>query len=244
MYAIRSYYERQFSDRDKDAIAAYEAGIGEHYDTVDLYYVVRLAVLYSKFPEYKQNAIKVLQAILLRDPNNEIAQGLLKGLMENPEEYITVLRDAYFADSENVTKLYELANGFYELVQQYDSAAVYFKKLTTLSPDVKNYWQRYGASLLFIEDYKQATEAYRKVTELDPESKEAWMNLARSILQEGKLSDARTYRITSYNVCYTKLLRLKSVVPREIGRNRKPAEEQAAEAQAILARTYARNNFV
>ncbi len=193
-YRLKGYQtERQFSDRDKDAIAAYEAGIGEHYDTVDLYYVVRLAVLYSKFPEYKQNAIKVLQAILLRDPNNEIAQGLLKGLMENPEEYITVLRDAYFADSENVTKLYELANGFYELVQQYDSAAVYFKKLTTLSPDVKNYWQRYGASLLFIEDYKQATEAYRKVTELDPESKEAWMNLARSILQEGKLSDARTY---------------------------------------------------
>jgi tetratricopeptide (TPR) repeat protein len=113
--------------------------------------------------------------------------------MENPEEYIAVLRDAYYADPENVTKLYELANGFYELLQEYDSAAVYFKKLVALSPEVKNYYQRLGACFLFTENYKEASAAYLKVTVLDPESKDAWMNLARSVLQEGKLSDARNY---------------------------------------------------
>ncbi|MBE0642845.1 MAG: hypothetical protein IH600_02075 [Bacteroidetes bacterium] len=185
--------ERQFTDRDMDAIAAYEEGLHSDYANADMYYLMRLALLYSKSPEMKAKAIQVLQAILLREPNNETAQNLLKSLMENPEEYLGVLRDAYYADSENVTKLYELANGFYELVQQYDSAAVYFEKLTKISPDVKNYWQRYGASLLFLENYKLASDAYRKVTELDPESKEAWMNLARSVLQENKFSDARTY---------------------------------------------------
>lgn len=191
---IKGYQlERQFTDRDKDAIHAYEDGINSDYENADMYSLMRLALLYSKYPETKNQAVTVLQAIILRDPNNETAQSLLKSLMENPEEYVAVLRDAYYADSENVTKLYELANGFYELVQEYDSAAVYFGKLTTIAPDVKNYWLRYGACLLFIEDYKGASTAYRRVTELDPESKEAWMNLARSVLQEGKLSDARTY---------------------------------------------------
>ncbi|MBR9975572.1 MAG: hypothetical protein KFF77_08315 [Bacteroidetes bacterium] len=185
--------ERQFPDRDKDAICAYEEGINSDYANADMYSLMRLALLYSKYPETKQQAVTVLQAIILRDPNNETAQNLLKSLMENPEEYIGVLRDAYYADPENTTKLYELANGFYELVQEYDSAAVYFKKLTTISPDVKNYWQRLGASLLFIEDYKGASTAYKRVTELDRESKEAWMNLSRSVLQEGKLSDARSH---------------------------------------------------
>ncbi|MFZ1729809.1 MAG: hypothetical protein WBQ23_03295 [Bacteroidota bacterium] len=191
---IKGYQlERQFPDRDKDAIHAYEEGVNSDYTTADMYSLIRLALLYSKFPELKQKAIEVLQAILLRDPNNETAQGLLKSLMENPEEYIVVLRDAYYADSENVTKLYELANGFYELVQQYDSASVYFKKLVTLSPDVKNYWQRLGACQLFTENYKEASAAYLKVTELDPESRDNWINLARSVLQEGKLSEARNY---------------------------------------------------
>jgi tetratricopeptide (TPR) repeat protein len=185
--------ERQYTDRDQDAIHAYEEGINNDYVAADMYSLMRLALLYSKYPESKKKAVTVLQAIILRDPNNEIAQNLMKSLMENPEEYVGVLRDAYYADSENVTKLYELANGFFELVQQYDSAAVYFAKLTKISPDVKNYWLRYGACMLFTEDYKGASVAYRRVTELDPESKEAWMNLARSVLQEGKLSEARTF---------------------------------------------------
>lgn len=191
---IKGYqFERQYTDREQDAIHAYEDGINSDYANADMYSLMRLALLYSKYPETKNTAVTVLQAIILRDPNNETAQSLMKSLMENPEEYVGVLRDAYYADPENVTKLYELANGYFELVQQYDSAAVYFEKLTKISPDVKNYWLRYGASLLFLEQYKGASAAYKRVTELDPESKEAWMNLARSVLQEGKLSDARGY---------------------------------------------------
>ncbi|MBR9978076.1 MAG: tetratricopeptide repeat protein [Bacteroidetes bacterium] len=185
--------ERHFPDLEMEAIDAYESGIEGDYTTADMYYLSRLAILYSKNPEMKQQAIQVLQAILLREPNNEMAQSMLKNLMDNPEEYISILRDAHYADPGNVTKLFELANGYYELVQQFDSSAVYFGKLTGMSPEVINYWQRYGASLMFIEDYRAASEAYKKVTELDPESRDAWMNLARSVLQAGKLSEARTY---------------------------------------------------
>lgn len=185
--------ERHFTDREMEAIETYEAGIERDYTTADMYYLSRLAILYSKYPEMKQQAIQVLQAILLRDPNNEMAQSMLKNLMDNPEEYISILRAAYYADPGNVTKLYELANGYYELVQEFDSSAVYFGKLTEMAPEVINYWQRYGASLMFIEDYRAASEAYKKVTELDPESRDAWMNLARSVLQAGRLSEARTY---------------------------------------------------
>lgn len=185
--------ERQYIGRDKDAIEAYETGINSDYANADMYYLQRLAVLYSNDPETKPQAIKVLQAILLRDPNDPTAQALMKNLITDPEEYIGILRDAYYANMDNRQKLYELANAFYEMTQNYDSAAVYFDKLTRLDPSVKNYWERLGASLLYIGDYEKAVEAYKKITELDPESKEAWLNLARSVLQEGDYPDARKY---------------------------------------------------
>ncbi|MCB2203426.1 tetratricopeptide repeat protein [bacterium] len=184
--------ERHFKDRGKEAIEAYETGINHDYTTADIYYLLRLAVLYSNDPAEKANAVKVLQAILLREPNNTTAQSLMKNLISDPEEYVGILRDAYYADSDNRQKLYELANGYYEMVQNYDSAAVYFGKLVKLDPSVKNYWERYAAALLYISDYSKASEAYKKVTELDPESKEAWLNYARSVLQGGNFSEARS----------------------------------------------------
>jgi tetratricopeptide (TPR) repeat protein len=183
--------ERHYSDRGKDAIAAYEIGLGGDYANADMYYLQRLAILYKNDPATKAEALKVIQAILLIDPNDAMAQSLLKDLISDPDEFVGILRDAYYADSDNTQKLYELANGFYEMIQNYDSAAVYFEKLAISNPTVKNYWQRWAATLLYIGNYKKATVAYRKVTELDPESKESWLNLARAELQEGNFSDAR-----------------------------------------------------
>lgn len=183
--------ERHFEGQDSNAIGAYEAAIKGDYANADLYYLERLCILYSNDPETKLKTIEVGQAILLIDPNNTVAQQLMKTVVSDPEEYVSILRDSYYADPTNKQKLYELANGFYEMVQNYDSAAVYFEKLTTENPSVKNYWQRYAAALLYIGDYEKATIAYTKVTELEPESKEAWLNLARSVMQGGKLSDAR-----------------------------------------------------
>jgi tetratricopeptide (TPR) repeat protein len=183
--------ERHYQGREKDAIEAYETGINRDYTTGDIYYLLRLAVLYGNDPETKLNSIAVLQAILLREPNNTTAQALMKNLVSDPDEFVGILRDAYYADSDNRQKLYEFANGFYELVQNYDSAAVYFEKLTAIDPSVKNYWERYAASLLYIGNYEKATGAYKKVTELNPDSKEAWLNYARSVLQGGQFSEAR-----------------------------------------------------
>ena len=184
--------ERHYTGRDKDAIEAYETGIDRNYETADVYYLLRLGILYGNDPATKGESVKALQAVLLKDANNPTAQGLLKNLISDPEEFVGILRDAYEADPENRQKLYELANGYYEMVQNYDSAAVYFQKLTDLDGTVKNYWERYAASLLYIGDYQKAAEAYGKVTELDPESKEAWLNYARSVLQGGRFSDARS----------------------------------------------------
>ncbi len=188
------YYERQFTGREADAITSYEAGIGGVYTNMeDMFYLERLAVLYSQNPDKKMKSVEVCQAILLLDPNNTLAQGLLRSLISDPQEFVGILRDAYYADSENRQKLYELANGLYELVQAYDSAIVYFNKLIAIDPTVKNYWERLGACYLYTGNYSGAMRAYKKMTEIDPQSKEAWLNLARSAVQEGQYSDARTY---------------------------------------------------
>ena len=186
-------YERQFSGKEKEGIDAYEAAIKGDYANADLYYLERLGILYSKIPEFKMKAVAVLQAIILRDPNNTTAQALLKNLITDPEEFVGILRDAYYADPDNRQKLYELANGFYEMVQDYDSAAVYFEKLVALDGTVRNYLERLGAAYLYTNHYDKAAKTYKKVTDLDPQSKEAWMNLARAVLQEGQLAEARTY---------------------------------------------------
>ena len=187
------YYEIMYADKTEEAIKSYETGINGDYQSADMYYLDRLARLYSNVPEYKPKAVAVLQAMILRDANNETAQLLLKNLISDPAEYIGILRDAYYADSENSGKLYELANGYYEMVQEYDSAAVYFEKLTVLDPGVKNYWQHLGASFMYIGKYSRAEDAYMKLTQLEPESRDGWMNLAKATLQNGKLSTTRDY---------------------------------------------------
>lgn len=187
------YFELMFQDKSEEAIKAYEAGVQGDYKNAEMYYLDRLSDLYSRNPDYKMKAVEVMQVILLRDPNNTAAQQRMKNLISDPEEYIGILRDAYYADSENTAKLYELANGFYEMLQQYDSAAVYFDKLTSLDPAVKNYWSRLGASLMYLGDYGKAEKAYDKLAQLDPESRDAWINLARATLQNGKFSITRDY---------------------------------------------------
>jgi len=211
--SLKGYHlERWYTDREDEAIKAYELAIrGESgdddlergetahdadlasYFNADMYYLERLGMLYSDKPEFSRKAIDIWQVVIERDPNNLTAQAMLKRLISDPEEYIGFLRDAHYADPSNRQKLYELANGFYELVQDFDSAAVYFSKLTTLDGSVRNYWERLGASYLYLSKYKEATEAYKKLTEIDPTSKEAWINLARSILQEGRFAEARTF---------------------------------------------------
>lgn len=194
-YKMKGYhYERQFTGRETDAIAAYESGVGGVYtNAADMYYYERIAVLTSQIPEMKMKCIAVCQAILALDANNALAQGVLRNLISDPAEYVGILRDSYYADQTNRQKLYELANGFYELVQEYDSAIVYFNKLIAIDATVKNYWERLGASYLYVGNYSGASKAYKKMTELDPDSKESWLNLARAVLQEGQLAEARTY---------------------------------------------------
>lgn len=185
-------YERLYSDKKAEAIADYEAGINGDYANGDMWYLNRLAVLYSENPETKNKAIEVLQAILLRDPNSDFAQQMMKSLVSNPEEYVALLSDAYYADSGNRQKLYELANAFYEQLQNYDSAAYYFEKLVAEDATVKNYWERLAASYMYLGKYDGAIDAYKKVTSLDAENRESWINLARAQKEVGRLSDART----------------------------------------------------
>jgi tetratricopeptide (TPR) repeat protein len=188
------HYERQFTGREADAIASYESGVnGVYTNPDDMYYYERIAILTSQIPDMKMKCIAVCQAILALDANNALAQGVLRNLISDPAEYVGILRDSYYADPENRQKLYELANGFYELVQEYDSAIVYFDKLIAIDPSVKNYWERLGACHLYLGNYSAAGKAYKKMTELDPTSKESWLNLARAVLQEGQLPEARTY---------------------------------------------------
>lgn len=186
-------YEHLYADRSDDAIIAYETGIAGDYLNTHEYYLDRLARLYASKPEHKMKAVQVLQKMLERDPNNATAQAMMKSLITDPEEYVGVLRDAYYADSENVAKLYELANAFYDNLQMYDSAIVYFNRLVKADPSVKNYWERLGLSYQKLGQYKSAAKAYEQVVKLDPENKESWLNLAASTLQEGDLSKARSH---------------------------------------------------
>ncbi len=185
-------YERLYTDKKPEAIADYEAGIHSDYANADMWYLDRLGILYSEKPETKAKAITVLQAVLLRDPNNVTAQGIIKTLITDPKEYVGLLRDAYYADPANRQKLYELANGFYEQLQDYDSAAVYFDKLTKEDPSVKNYWERLAVCYMYLGKYSTAIDTYKKLVALDAENKEGWINLARAQIEVGKLQEARS----------------------------------------------------
>ncbi|MAT39293.1 MAG: hypothetical protein CL946_06790 [Ectothiorhodospiraceae bacterium] len=185
-------YDFRYDDKKAEAIADYEAGIDGDYINGEMWYVERLATLYSDDPDQKMKAVEVLQAILERDPNNAKAQTMIKNLITDPAEYVGILKNAYYSDPESAAKLYEVANGYFEMLQQYDSAAVYFEKLVTMEPQVKNYWERLATSYMFLSKYEKAIDAYTKVSELEPTDKKVWYDLARAQQEAGKLSAART----------------------------------------------------
>ncbi len=185
------YLEKYHETRPEEAIASYEAAIAGDYVGTDIYWLDRLARLYAAKPETKMKAVGVLQKMLEKDPNNVTAQAFMKQLITDPEEFAGVLRDAYFADPTNRQKLYELANMYYETLQNYDSAVVYFKKLVQIDATVRTYWDRLAKAQQSKGDYRDAVKSYEELLKIDPSMKENWLNLGNVQLQTGDLQKAR-----------------------------------------------------
>ena len=59
-----------------------------------------------------------------------------------------------------------------------------------MSPDDWERWNDYGIGLLLQGDLKGAEHAFRRATEADPEHPDGWLNVARSMVEEGRTSDA------------------------------------------------------
>ncbi len=51
-------------------------------------------------------------------------------------------------------------------------------------------WNDYGIGLLLQGDLKGAEHAFRRATEADPKHPDGWLNVARSMVEEGRTSDA------------------------------------------------------
>jgi tetratricopeptide (TPR) repeat protein len=185
------YLEKYHADKPDEAITSYETAIAGDYLGTDIYWLDRLARLYAARPETKMKAVGVLQKMLEKDPNNVTAQAFMKQLITDPEEFAGVLRDAHYADPTNRQKLYELANVYYETLENYDSAIVYFKKLVAMDATVRNYWERLAKSQQNKGDYRDAAKSYEELLKIEPGVKENWLNLGNVQLQIGDPVKAR-----------------------------------------------------
>lgn len=54
-------------------------------------------------------------------------------------------------------------------------------------------WNDYGIGLLLQGDLKGAEHAFRRATEADPEHPDGWLNVARSMVEEGRTTDAKPF---------------------------------------------------
>ena len=81
-----------------------------------------------------------------------------------------------------------------------------------LNPGNVNSWIGIGMVATRQYDYSRAISAFSQATKRNPKKPNVWVLLGDAQYEQGDCREAVTSRITSYNVCYTKLLRKNELV--------------------------------
>ena len=128
-----------------------------------------------------------------------------------------VITSNFFKSNKKVLKKFAKAYSYY-YKKQYQQAILYFSEALELDESSKDqaileYFS--GNCFMYINKSKAAINKYSKALAKEPDFTEALINLGIQYDEQGEpalafdcfLKASKQNRITSYNVCYTKLLR-------------------------------------
>ncbi|CUS83016.1 tetratricopeptide repeat protein [Candidatus Kryptobacter tengchongensis] len=197
-YYLRKGYvlENYYTNREIEAIQAYEKGIELDFEHIEFYYIDRLGVLYIKHmeenPEYREKAIELYRKVLDKDPQNVTANDRLRALVKDISELIELNKKRLEVDPENTELIWTIAN-LYIRAEDYRNAIPYLEKLTKKFPDNETYWNRLGYCYQRVGEYKKAIDVYNRSLKINPDAKEIILNIAVCYRELDNFEQARIW---------------------------------------------------
>ncbi|CUS99773.1 Tetratricopeptide repeat-containing protein [Candidatus Kryptobacter tengchongensis] len=197
-YYLRKGYvlENYYTNREIEAIQAYEKGIDLDFEHIEFYYIDRLGVLYIKHmeenPEYREKAIELYRKVLDKDPQNVTANDRLRALVKDISELIELNKKRLEVDPENTELIWTIAN-LYIRAEDYRNAIPYLEKLTKKFPDNETYWNRLGYCYQRVGEYKKAIDVYNRSLKINPDAKEIILNIAVCYRELDNFEQARIW---------------------------------------------------
>lgn len=158
-------------------IETYEAYLDDNPYNHGVWY--NLGILYSRMGLHEKAIDAYDYSLAIVDPFPSAWYNKGCSLMElgKFEEAIRIFLEALRLDNRDVAVLFSIAE-CYENLGDTANARYYYRKVTTLSPDMADAWYGIGYSLEQDEKYFEAIHYYRKTIGVDADHYEAWQSLA------------------------------------------------------------------
>ncbi len=189
-----AYVEQKWLQENPDSvIATYEQAFKDN-PKLPTYYYDLLGQLYkenmSPNNEYQSKAVDLYNKLIDREPNNDEWTDKLMELAKDPEQLLTILKQAWDRDKDNLAKAWRYASMTIR-ESKFEEAIVPLEFLTQKAPETVNYWNQLATAYQKTNQLKKAEEAYKKLIELEPDNKNYYLNLGIVYKDEGQLAAAR-----------------------------------------------------
>ena len=191
----KAYVEQNWLKANLDSVIAdYEQALKDN-PKLPTYYYDLLGTLYkenmSSNNDYQSKAIDLYSMLSDKEPNNDTWSERLQGLVENVDQLVPILKQAWERDKDNLSKGWKYASMAIK-AGNYKEAIIPLEYLTQKAPETINYWNQLATAYQKTEQSKKAEEAYKKLIQLEPNNKDHYLNLGIIYKDEGQLAAART----------------------------------------------------
>ncbi len=192
--AREAYVEQNWlNDNPDSVIALYEQALKDKPDLPTYYYDL-LGQLYknnmSLNNDYQTKAVDLYNKLIDKEPDNDIWTDKLMELAQDPAQLVSILKQAWDRDKDNLAKAWRYASMAIR-DSQYKEAIVPLEFLTQKSPETVNYWNQLATAYQKTDQLKKAEDAYKKLIQLEPDNKNHYLNLGIVYKDEGQLAAAR-----------------------------------------------------
>jgi len=191
-YMVKKAYflENWFSVEPQVVIDAYLAAFEKDW-SLDELYKDRLGQFYVN-NDMKMQAIDWYDKLATDEPDNARWPARLEGIVDSPEELLSIFDRSWKNDINNVEKAWKVGSQAVRL-KDYVKAKEAFEYLTNNNPDVINYWKQVATVYDKLGETDNSISAYKTLIQLEPDNRDNYVNIALVYKKISQLSIARSY---------------------------------------------------
>ena len=194
-FEVRKAYVEQkwLNDNPDSVIVLYEQAFKDN-PKLPVYYYDLLGQLYkenmSPDNDYQTKDIDLYNKLIDREPDNDEWTDKLMEIAQNPEQLLSILKQAWDRDKDNLAKGWRYVSMAIR-EGKYEDVVGPLEFLTQKDPKNINYWNQLATAYQKTNQLRKAEDTYKKLIELEPDNKNHYLNLGIDYKDEGQLAAAR-----------------------------------------------------